>query len=397
LENYADRMAIAKGSTIREMAKLMSDPEIVSFAGGNPAAEAFPVEELIDLSKEVLKAKSSRILQYGVTEGLPEFKESVLEYVIRPKGVKADLDNLLTLTGSVQGFDFMSKVFLNPGDVMLAEGSTFTGALQSFRLFQAECVGVEMDDGGIIIRDLEAKMAKYRPKFFYCIPTFQNPTGKTLPLDRRQQVAELAAKYNVIVLEDDPYCDLRYRGEPVAPIKSFDKAGKVVMLNSFSKVLAPGLRVGTVIADPDIIAKMTVCKQCAVGFPNGLSEAMVDLFLRRGGLKPQLDRIVPIYRERCDAMVQGLVKYFPKGTKYVVPDGGMFLWIELPGNPENYSIPEILMRSLKEIKVAFVPGQEFCIIPGTGKNTMRLNFSAAPREKMDAGLEKLGNLLKEYI
>ena len=393
MTHYADRMVIAQGSPIRALAKLLSDPDLISFGGGNPAEEAFPIPELIELSAQVLRDSGPRILQYGETEGMSAFKESALEHVIHPKGVKATTDEILTLTGSVQGFDLAAKVFLNAGDVVLAEGATFTGALQAYRLMQADVVGVEMDDEGVIIQDLEDKMKRYKPKLFYCIPTFQNPTGKTLSVQRRQKIAELASKYDVMVIEDDPYCDLRYRGEAVPPIKTFDGTGNVMMFNSFSKILAPGLRLGTVVGKSEVIEKMGICKQSAVGFPNGLAEAMADVFLRRGLLPGQIKKIVPIYQEHCDAMMDALHKYFPQGTKCIVPDGGMFLWVELPeGN--TYDISDLQIKALKEAKVAFLPGAGFSTIPGQFKNVMRLNFSACTCKKIDIGMKRLGELLQ---
>jgi len=397
MSEYAERMSIAKGSPIRAMAKLMSDPELISFAGGNPAPEAFPIGDLSELSKQVLLEKGTRILQYGETEGLPEFKESALERIIRPRGVKAEPGNLLTLTGSVQGFDLLSKVFIDKGDVVLAESASFMGALQAFQLMQCRLAGVEMDDEGVIIEDLEKKMAELHPKIFYCIPTFQNPTGKTLSAGRREKIAKLAAKYDVIVLEDDPYCDLRYSGKAEPPIKTFDEAGKVVLFNSFSKILAPGLRLGLVVAEEEIIMRMALCKQSAVGFPNGLAEAMADAYLRKDLLPAQIKRIVPIYGERCAAMAEGIRKYFPEGCRFVLPDGGMFIWVEMPRDPEKYDMQAMQLRALEEIKVAFIPGTSFSTIPGRYKNTLRLNFSAAPREKIDLGLKKLGGMLKEYV
>ena len=396
MPKYAERIQDAKGSPIRALAKYMQDPELVSLGGGNPSPDTFPINYLSSFADRVLKEKGGRILQYGPTEGLPEFKESVLEHLIRPRGVYAEIDNILSLTGSVQGFDLVSKVFIDKGDVVLAESASFIGCLQAFRMMQAEIIGVEMDDYGVILSDLEEKMKKYHPKLFYSIPTFQKPTGKTLPADRRQAVAELAKKYDVIVLEDDPYCDLRYRGKPMPTIKSFDDGGEhVVLFNSFSKILAPGLRLGVAVGPESIISRMGLAKQSSVGFPNGLAEAVADAFLREGLLPAQIASITPKYKIRCDFLATIVTKYFPEGTKYVLPDGGMFLWVELPGDPSSYDMNEIRMRALTELKVAITSGVDFSTIPNGYKNCMRLCFTTAPLEKMEEAVYKLGNMLKK--
>ena len=322
-------------------------------------------------------------------------RESYLEHIARPKGVEAQIENVITLTGSTQGLDLIAKIFLDPGDKVLVESPTFLGALQIFHTYQGDCVPVSMDDEGVVLEELEEKMKTLHPKLFYCIPTFQNPTGKTLGEERRKAVAELASRYDVMVIEDDPYGDLRYRGTALAPIKTYDKTGHVMMLNSFSKILSPGLRVGAVVATPEIIKKLTVAKQGSDTHTTNLSQAIADLFLRRGMLPGHLQSICPMYAERLNAMEAGLKEFFPEACKFTHPDGGLFVWGELPGAPD---MPKMLARATSEIKVAFIPGQYFFVNPSAmGQNTMRLNFSSATPEKITIGLERLGKLVKESL
>lgn len=395
MSKFAKRMDGVSGSVIREILKLMGDPEIISFGGGNPAKESFPLGDVEMIAHEVLEQNGASILQYGTTEGYGPLRSSYLEYIARPKGIKADEKNVLTLTGSTQGLDLVSKIFIDPGDVVLVESPTFLGTLQAFNTYQAKCVPVSMDDEGVIIEELEEKIKSLNPKLFYVIPTFQNPTGKTLGIERRKAIAKLAEKYDLVVLEDDPYGDLRYRGDAVPPIKAFDTSDNVIMLNSFSKILSPGLRVGAVVANPTIIQKMTVAKQSSDTHTSNLTQAIADAFLRKGMLQPHLKAILPMYAERLNTMLKGLDTYFPASFKHTNPEGGLFVWGELP---VPVDMPKLLERATKEIKVAFIPGQYFYVDPKTmGQNTMRLNFSSATPDRIDVGLQRLGKLISEVV
>lgn len=395
MSSFAKRMDGISGSVIRELFKLMADPEIISFGGGNPAKESFPIKVVEEITNEVLEQNGAKILQYGTTEGYAPLRESYLEHIARPKGVVANVENVLTLTGSSQGIDLLTRVFTDPGDVILVESPTFLGALQTFHSYQANCVPMEMDDEGIVPEAVEEQIKKHHPKLLYCIPTFQNPSGKTLGLERRKAIAALAEKYDIIVIEDDPYGDLRYRGEAVPPIKTFDKTGHVVMLNSFSKILSPGLRVGCAVGTPEILRKMTIAKQGADTHTSNLSQAIADGFLRKGLLPGHLVDICPDYRVRLDAMLSGMDEFFPEGFKHTNPEGGLFVWGELP---KNVDMPKLLARATSEIKVAFIPGQYFFVDPSTmGLNTMRFNFSSATPELITTGLERLAKLVKEVL
>lgn len=388
---FAKRMDGVSGSAIRELFKLLGDPEIISFGGGNPARESFPVQTIKEITNEIIERDGTVVLQYGATEGYMPLRTAILEHMLPPKGLKGNLDELLILSGSMQGLDLISKVYLDPGDTILVEAPTFLGALQVFATFQANTVPVPMDDQGIIIDELEELIKKHHPKFLYCIPTFQNPTGKTLPTDRRKRVAELASKYDMMVIEDDPYCDLRYHGEALPSIKSFDTDGHVLLLNSFSKIISPGIRVGSVFGQKDIIRKLTVAKQGADTHTSNLTQAIAAEFLSRGLLPGHLKSILPMYAERMNAMLSAMDEFFPKDCKYTRPEGGLFIWCDLK---EGVEVVPLFKRAVEEKKVAFVPGEHFFAVPGMGKNTLRLNFSAEQPDNIRLGIERLADVLK---
>lgn len=390
---FAKRMGEVSTSAIREIFKAMGDPEMISFGGGSPANESFPIDVIKDITDKALTEKGNQILQYGVTDGWAPLKKAYLEHLVHPKGIKGSLENVIITTGASQGIQLLADVFLDPGDVVLVESPTFLGVFSVFDKYFVKSVPVAMDENGLIIEDLEAKLKEFKPKMLYTIPTFQNPTGRTLPLDRRQKVAELAAKYNVIVIEDDPYGDLRNKGESLPAIKTFDETGNVVLLNSFAKIISPGLRVGTVLAEPEIIQKLTIAKQGADTHTAILSQEICTEFLNRGLLSDHLNKINAIYAERMNAMLDAIEKYFPEGTKYTKPEGGLFIWVELPGNPD---VLALFKKATQEAKVAFVPGIHFCKNPDDGIRHLRLNFSSSTPEKIEIGIKKLGEVFSQY-
>lgn len=392
---FANRMDGVTGSAIRDLFKLMGDPEIISFGGGNPAKESFPVETVERITAEALRRDGVNLLQYGATEGYMPLREAYLEHMAAPRGLSGTADEVLITTGSMQGLDLACKIFLNPGDAVLVESPTFLGALQAFSIYQADKVPVPMDNEGVIPDALEELMRTVRPKLFYCIPTFQNPTGRTLGTERRRKIAELAEKYDVMVLEDDPYCDLRYTGSPLPPIKTFDRSGHVILLSSFSKILSPGMRLGCALATPEIIRKMTVCKQCTDTHTTLLTQAVAAQFLNEGLLPGHLKAILPGYAEKLRVMLESMDEFFPSGVKYQKPDGGLFVWGELP---EGADVLPLLKRATSdpEYKVAYIPGEHF-FVDGSGKNTFRLNFSSETPERLRAGMERLGRLFRENL
>lgn len=386
---FADRMGQVSASAIREIFKALADPEIISFGGGSPANESFPIDVIKKITDKALTENGPKILQYGITEGWPALRQAYVEHIAKPKGIEATVDNVIVTTGASQGIQLLADVFLNPGDVVLVESPTFLGVFSVFNKYFVKCIPVAMDEKGLIIEDLEAKIKEHNPKMLYTIPTFQNPTGRTLPVDRRKKVAELSSQYNFIVLEDDPYCDLRYSGEAVPNIKTFDKTGNVVLLNSFAKIISPGLRVGTVLAEHEIIQKLTVAKQGADTHTSNLSQEICAEFLNRKLLPGHLEKIQPIYEVRLNTMLKAIQKYFPEGTKYTEPEGGLFIWVELPGKPD---VLELFKKAASEYKVAFVPGIHFCKNQEDGIRHLRLNFSSSSPVQIEEGMKRLGEL-----
>lgn len=388
---YAERMSTVTGSAIRELLKLLANPDMISFAGGFPAPSTFPASEVARITSDLMQNQGPAVLQYGATEGWMPLRESAVE-LVKTKGVTAKVENILTLTGSSQGIELLTKVMINPGDAMLVEAPTFLGALQTFNTYQAKIVPLTMDDEGIIIEELEEKIKAHKPKLIYLIPTFQNPTGKTLPLERRKRVAELASKYQTLVIEDDPYGELRYRGEKLPAIKSFDKTGNVIMLNSFSKTVSPGLRVGMAVGEPEVLRKMVIAKQGMDTHTSNLSQAIIDRLLREGLYEPHVKENCEMYKAQMDVMLDAIAKDFPKGVKCTKPDGGLFIWAELP---EQIRALDVLNKAI-ERNVAYIPGEHF-FCDGQGKNTIRLNFSMCSPEKIKKGIGILGEIFAEVI
>lgn len=391
---FSNRMKNVSASAVREILKLMADPNIISFGGGSPAKEAFPLLAIKEITEEILNNNSYAALQYGISEGYVPLREAYLKHIAHPKGVVADVDNVLIVTGATQGINLAIDVLLNPGDVVLVESPTFLTTLMVLNKYEVKCIEVETDDQGMIIADLEDKIKKYNPKLLYSVPTFQNPTGKTLPLDRRKKLASLASENNMFVIEDDPYCDLRYKGEALPPIKHFDKTGHVIFINSFSKIISPGLRVGSVIAEKEIIDKMTISKQCSDTHTSNLSQIICCEFLNKGLLREHLNKINSLYRERMETMLDCIDLYFPKGTKYTKPEGGLFIWVQLGGNVD---INELLKLASKECNVAFVPGSPFFVNSQDGNKSLRLNFSSNTPETIKIGMKKLGDAIHNNI
>jgi len=311
--------------------------------------------------------------------------------MMKQRGIKTDFERVIITSGSTQGIGLAAKTLCNPGDVILAESPTFIGALQTFLAYEADVKGVEMDEQGMLMDDLEQKMKRLRPKFVYTIPTFQNPTGRTMSADRRKRMLELCQKHGVLILEDDPYCDLRYSGIAEPAIKSLDEDETVIYLLSFSKIISPGLRVGAAAADSRIINKYNIAKQGEDLHTANLSQELVDAFMRSGQVQAHIEKIRALYSEKRDAMLEEL-ETFPKGITYTQPDGGLFIWAWLPAHMDA----EALFKKCVEAGVAFVPGTHF-YPEGGHKNTMRLNFSMASLDQIREGMAKLKKALQENM
>ena len=391
MTTFANRMDGLSGSAIRQILGLCSRPGMISLAGGNPSPATFPAADVAEITAKLMAEQGGAVLQYGMTSGWAPLQESIVE-ILAGKGVATDPSHVITLTGSTQGLELAAKVLLNAGDVILVEDPTFLGALQTFRTYQAVPVGVKMEEDGIDLADLEEKIIRHKAKVLYTIPTFQNPTGRTMSLEKRRKVLELARKHDVIILEDDPYGDLRYEGEPVPQIKSMDEDGHVILLGTFSKIVSPGLRVGYAVADAEILKKMNIGKQGMDVHTSNLSQAIVDVYWRSGKIPGHIQECCDLYRVRRDAMMASLEKYFPKGVRWTHPQGGMFLWVTLPEGVDAMKIFDAAV----EQSVAFVPGEHF--YPDlSGKNTMRLNFSMPSPEMIQTGIERLGAIIAAQL
>ncbi|MBN1776722.1 MAG: PLP-dependent aminotransferase family protein [Clostridiales bacterium] len=386
--SYADRFSGISGSAIREIFKVLARPGIVSFAGGNPSDDALPNELCAELASDVLLKDGKRILQYGATEGYPPFLESLQAYLNESYDFPAEKQNILPLTGSTQGVDLLCKAFLNPGDTVLTEDPTFLGNMQTLRVNQQKLVPVESDDDGLRIDALETAVKRHRPKALYCIPNFQNPTGRTLKADRRKAIAGMAGEYGFLVMEDDPYRDLRYEGQPQPSVKHFDESGHVVYMGSFSKLVSPGMRVGYMVAHEDIIRKCTIGKQGTDLHTPLLTQAIIDQFLRRKLLMPHLHSILGPYRGKLHAML-GELATFPEGTDYTKPEGGLFVFCALP---EGINATKCFEEAV-ERGVAYVPGTYF-YPEGGHHNTFRLNFSNSSLEQIHSGMGILRELFQ---
>ena len=389
--HIAERMQGVNGSAIRELFKLLGDPEIISFGGGNPAKECFPKEDIEKITAELLRDKSDVLLQYGATEGYLPLRKAYIEKILPDLGLTAELENVLALTGSMQGLDLICKVVVNPGDVVLVEEPSFLGALQTFNIAQAKLVPVPLHTDGIHVDELEALVREYRPVMFYTIPTFQNPTSWVSGIEARKAIARLAAEYDMIVIEDDPYASLRFSGEKLPTIKSFDTSGNVILMSSFSKTISPGMRVALCCGNAELIRKMTIAKQSADTHSPNLNQAIIAEYLNRDLLPEHIAEISKVYAHSASVMIEAMEEYFPDWVEYEKPIGGLFIWCTLP---EGWDASELFKKAVAR-KVAFVPGVSFFTTSGKGNNTFRLNFSAEPEERIRKGIRTLGDLLKE--
>lgn len=386
---FAHRFDQVTGSAIREIFKVIAQPGMISFAGGNPSPDALPDRLVAEIAADVLRSDGKNLLQYGATEGYPPFVESLRLYIENMLGVPVPA--VLPVTGSTQAMDLLCKALLDPGDTVLVENPSFLGNLQCLKLYQANLVPVESDEDGLLPDDLEEKIRQYHPKLLYTIPTFQNPTGKTLPEDRRKKVAELANRYGMVVAEDDPYRDLRYDGQELKSIKYYDEGGFVMFLGSFSKIISPGLRVGYIAGDPAIIRKCTIGKQSSDVHTANLNQAVVDQFLRRNLLPDHIRTVCEAYGAKMRQMLDCLSR-FPDGVRYTKPQGGLFIWAELPEGADTVR----LLPKAVERKVAYVPGTYFCT-GGGHLNTLRLNFSNSTPGQIETGMSVLSEIIQSGI
>lgn len=389
---YSERTSAIKASEIRELLKLTERPEIISFAGGLPAPELFPIEQLQIISSKVLKEDGKAALQYSTTEGYIPLREIIAKQRMSALKVDTSIDNIMITSGSQQGLEFSAKIFIDKGDIIICERPSYLGAINAFKAYQPRFIEIPMDEDGMIVDELEKVLGQHpEAKMIYTIPDFQNPSGKTMSIERRRRVAELAKMYNIPVIEDCPYGELIFEGETYPSIKSFDKDGYVIFLGTFSKIFCPGLRIGWVCAEPEIIQKYVIVKQGADLQCSTIAQRETALFMKTYDLNEHIFKIKSIYKKRRDTMLDSIERYFPKEAKYTKPKGGLFTWVELL---EHLDAAKILEEALKE-KVAFVPGSSF-FANGENRNYFRLNYSCMTEELIVEGIKRLGAVLKRY-
>ncbi len=392
--NFSDRISSLKPSAIREIFKVLLNPEVISFAGGNPAPETFPAQPMAEIAAELFEKNYKSSLQYGITEGLPSLRELTSSRLKSKYSVGGPGDDLIIVTGGQQGIDLTAKVFVNEGDAVICESPSFIGALNAFRSYGANLVPVPVDNDGMDMDALEHALKTVpNVKLIYVIPTFQNPSGVTMSLERRHKLLELADKYDVVILEDNPYIELRYSGQYVPPVKSMDERGRVVYVGSYSKIISPGMRVGFVCAPAEITAKIVVAKQVADVHTNQFFMMLVSGLLERFNLDEHIELSRKIYVEKRDAMLAAMQRSFGNKVSWHVPDGGLFIWANLPEGMDGAA----LCNLAKDRKVAAVPGSAFLCDQNAVSNGFRLNFSMPSLDAIDRGIKIFGECIKEYV
>lgn len=386
-----------KKSEIRELLKLTTKPGVISFAGGLPAPDLFPVEELREVVDYVLKNTGPKALQYGPTEGDLNLREELKKFLAK-EGIDIPLEQIFVITSSQQGLDLTAKIFANPGDIIMSGKPTYVGAIQAFHSYGAKMCPVDLDEEGIDTEKLDSEIKRLmdngqKPKFIYVVPDFQNPSGITLNLKRRKELIAIAEKYDLIIVEDSPYRQLRFEGKSEEPLLSLS-SDRVLSLFTFSKILLPGFRLGWMAGPPALIQKAIVAKQAVDLCAPPFNQAVLAEFMKRGLLEKQIQRIIVAYREKRDYMLEKLDEYMPRieGLKWTRPAGGLFLWVTLP---KHMDTSELFKEAVVKKEVAYVMG---CSFDPTGqeRNTMRLNFSFATKEQIGEGIKRLGELIKEH-
>lgn len=390
---FAERMDKVKASEIRELLALTARPEVISFAGGLPAPELFPVEKMLAATEAVMKEQGRVALQYGPTDGYAPLRQHIVKRMKDKNNIDTDIDHILMTAGSQQGLDYVARLFCNPGDVVIMESPSYLGAINAFNLSQPNYIEIPTDENGMIMEELEKVLATTdNVKFIYVIPDFQNPTGRTWPMERRQKFMEIINKYEIPVVEDNPYGELRFKGEFLPSLKSMDPKELVIYLGTFSKILAPGYRLGWICARHEYLEKFNLIAQAAVLQTATPSMMVVSKFLDMYDLDEHVATILPVYKHRCDLMMESIAKYFPEEVKYTIPDGGLFTWAELP---DYIDTKEIAPQALAQ-NVAYVPGASF--FPNGGNNyCMRLNYSCSTDDRIVEGIKRLADVIKANI
>lgn len=388
--NFADRVGSLKPSVIREILKFTSVPGMISFAAGNPAPEAFPIDQIQSITQRIMHERPVDALQYSVTEGYEPLQEAIKE---RYKYLFHEQDQIIITTGAQQVMELATKSLCNEGDVIICEAPTFIGSLNAFRSYNAKLVGIPMQDDGMDINALEEALKSHsNVKFIYCIPNFQNPSGIVTSLEKRRAIYDLAKKYGTMVLEDNPYGETRFEGEDIPSIKSMDTDGAVIYAGTFSKVISPGMRVGYAIAPAPVITKMTVCKQVSDVHTNIFAQLLVHEFMTTADYDAHLQHIKEVYRKKSGLMTSLIDSELAPRVRYVKPQGGLFIWCTLPDEVDMFGFAkEAVQRN-----VAVVPGNAFLVDEADKCSCVRLNFSTPTDEQIERGMKVLGKLLAEY-
>jgi len=387
-----------KASEIRELLKVTQEPDIISLAGGLPSPQAFPVDIIKNIVSYMMDKYGDKMLQYGSTEGVNSFRDTLVDFITsRYKFKNIERDNILVTTGSQQGLYLAAKIFIDPGDTVIVEAPTYVGVLTAFQSYNPKYEQIEMDDNGMRVDILEEKLRELKnenvkPKLIYTIPTFQNPAGVAMSEDRRKYLLELAEEYDLLILEDAPYEEIRFSGKPLPQIKRLDKDERVIYLGTFSKTLSPGMRIAYMVAHKDIIQKAVLAKQGVDLCTSPFLQYVAQEYIKGGYFDEHIPRIIKIYKEKRDAMLDALEDYFPEGVTWTKPNGGMFLWVTLP---EGMDAQKLFNRAIEK-KVAFVIGAAFFPYRDH-KNTLRLNFTYPSIEDIQEGVKRLANAIKEEM
>lgn len=391
---FSETAKKAKASAIRELLKLVSKPEIISLAGGLPDPATFPKEQIKKISSEVIDKYGDKALQYGITEGIPELREWLGKNFA---GKDVSLDNVIITSASQQGLDLIGNVFIDPGDPIIVELPTYLGGISAFKMYDARFIGVKLDDDGLIIDELKDKIISLKkegkkPKFLYTVSNFHNPAGVTLSLERRKEILDIAKENDFLIIEDDPYHFINFKGEDVPSIYSLDTDDRVILLGTFSKILTPGFRLGWIFGPEEILHKIVQLKQAKDLCTNTFVQYIAYEYANTGAMEEHFDLIVKIYKEKRDVMLSALDKYFPKEVKWTKPEGGFFVFAYLP----EYIDADKMFYDAIEENVAYVIGSAF-YPDGSGKNTMRLSFCYPSKEQIEEGIKRLGSVIRKKI
>ncbi len=384
----ADRTENMSASAIREILKVVSRPDVISLAGGIPSPDSFPTEHFSELLQKVLKKYETSAFQYGTTEGFLPLRKILLPLLME-EGIETTEDQVMISSGSQGTLDAIGKILINKGDIIAVESPTYLGALSAFNPYEPTYVGLDSDENGLIPSSLEALLKEQDVKFVYLIPTFQNPTGRTIPQDRRIEIARIIKKYDALLIEDNPYSSLRYRGEHLKPIASLIPENSVY-ISTLSKIFAPGLRIGFYVAPENIRHWLILAKQGIDLHTSTLNQALAAEYLEGGYLNIQVKKILEIYRPKQEAMLSALEKYMPTGFRWSKPEGGMFIWLE---GPKDLDMSLVNQEAIKK-GIAFVPGEVFFAKNEKGKNTLRLNYTMIDPETINKAINILGNLFR---